>query len=150
MSEVDDLLAILKERALTVYLGTDGKPHLKGPKEMMTTKLITALSHLRQPIVLRLQEQAKARQKPRLIEWRMQSPIILTKILAPPLDGANAHDPVYKVCIPFGAIGWRVPPATRWSEMNELPPEWGLKPPSPCVLADTEQGMTEDPEEDVA
>ena len=123
----DEVLALLAERGLSVRLSPDGTPHLLGPKSEKTQKLLRVLWYHRGEIVERL----KPKPKPPIVYWRLETGVVLVG-----LPGASSGTEArYGSCVPLGAAGWRTHPEDEWQDLDALPPEWGIRAPSPVPAA---------------
>jgi hypothetical protein len=137
---LDDVLAVLEERHLSVYLAADGSPRLRGPAAGITAALREALEAYREEIVERLGSASPAappapsvpppvlvprpeeipRRRPR--EWLWRAGLRYTEH---PLD----HTFGRPGCHPAGAWWWRYEGEPGW---RVVPGRGGKDAPLPA------------------
>ncbi len=122
------VLAVVEQRGLSLRLD-GGKPVLRGPKEEATPALLEALAAYREEVVawLKLHEPEA---RPSLIQYRTETGTVFVAILASregldPPPGCQGY--WSRGNVPYGAVGWRVPPAAEWRPLEALPEHWGLR-----------------------
>lgn len=126
MSGADYLLQVLAERGLSVAVGGDGTPRLRGPASEVTPALREMLALWRDELIERFRGPPPPPPPappavPRLVEFLLPSGVIARCL--PGHDGPRRSVHPF---VPAGATGYRVPPDEGWSPVGQLPPEWNI------------------------